>query len=103
MVDVYLVKFFEIVTRRLIIRLGFLLDFILFSVFFLFFIDVKSKYKKKTRKINPVMTSSGVDAWFPKFGSCSELSKAANADCFDDITGFLVFPRISRFRPLKAQ
>ena len=33
--------------------LSFFLDFILFSVFFLFFIDVKSKYKKKTKKINP--------------------------------------------------
>ena len=52
MVDVYLVKIFGIITRRLIIRLGFLLDFILFSVFFLFFIDVKMKYKKKTRKFN---------------------------------------------------
>ena len=37
-----------------------------------------------------------------RFGLCSELSKAANADCFDDITGFLVFPRISRFGLFKA-
>ena len=33
-------------------------------------------------------TSSDVAARVPKFGSCSELSKAANADCFDDISRF---------------
>ena len=47
-------------------------------------------------------TSSGIAARVPSFGSCSELSKTVNADCFDDITVFLVFPRISRFGPLKA-
>ena len=49
MVDVCFVKFFGVVIRRLILRLDFLFDFIWFYVFF---IDVKTKYKK-TRKFNP--------------------------------------------------
>ena len=48
-------------------------------------------------------TSFVVAARFPSFGSCSELSKMANADCFDDVSGFGVFSKISRFGPLKAQ
>ena len=49
------------------------------------------------------MTSSGVATHFPRFGSCSKLSNAVNADCFDDIIGFLVFFRISRFGLFKTQ
>ena len=33
------------------------------------------------------VTSSGVAARVPRFGSCSELFKATNADCFDDVLG----------------
>ena len=33
-------------------------------------------------------TSSGVAARFPRFESCFELSKAANVDYFDDVSGF---------------
>ena len=48
------------------------------------------------------MTSSDEAARGPSLMSCSELSKAANADCFDDVLGFRVFLRIFRFEFLKA-
>ena len=48
-------------------------------------------------------TSFGLAVHFSKFRSCFELSKAANANCFDDITGFLVFPKIFRFGLFKVQ
>ena len=44
--------------------------------------------------------SFGVATRVPRFGSCSELSKTTNADCFGV---FGVFLRISRFGNLKAQ
>ena len=51
----------------------------------------------------PAATSSFVAARVPSFGSYFELSKVANANCFDDVSRFGVFSRISRFGPLKAQ
>ena len=50
----------------------------------------------------PTMTSYDVTAHVLRFGSCFELSKVANVDCFDDVSGFGVFSRVSRFGPLKA-
>ena len=48
------------------------------------------------------MTSSSEVARVPSLMSCSELSKVANTDCFDDVSGFRVFLRIFRFEFLKA-
>ena len=50
-----------------------------------------------------IVTSSGVAARVPTFGSCSELFKTANTDCFDDVSAFGVFSRVSRLGHLKAQ
>ena len=45
------------------------------------------------------VTFFGVATRVPRFGSCFELSKATNAECFGV---FGVFLRISRFGHLKA-
>ena len=48
-------------------------------------------------------TSSGIATHVPKLGFCFELSKATNVDYFNDVSGFEVFLKVSRFWPLKAQ
>ena len=50
-----------------------------------------------------MMTSSDAATHVPSFGFCSELSKVANANYFDDISRFRVFSKIFRFGLLKAQ
>ena len=49
-----------------------------------------------------MVTSSGEVGCVPSLLSSSELSKAANADCFDDVLGFGVFLRIYRFGFFKS-
>ena len=48
------------------------------------------------------MTSSDEAIRVPNLMSCSKLSKTANANCFDDVSGFEVFLKISRFGFLKV-